>query len=69
MSAANEDVVWTLACGDVVPGCPTVFTAATQDQVIAQVAPHAAGSHGLDEIDLETRQAVVAAMVQRPRPA
>ena len=58
----TQPVQWSLACGDVVPGCPTVFTGPSQDDLLNQVAPHAAAAHGLTEIDEPTRNAVLAAM-------
>ena len=58
----TESTQWSIACGDVVPGCPTVFTAASQEELLGQVAPHAAAAHGLTEIDEPTKAAVVAAM-------
>jgi predicted small metal-binding protein len=58
----TENVQWSLACGDVVPGCPTTFTAATKEEILEQAAPHAAAAHGLTEIDEPTKNAVLAAM-------
>ncbi len=42
-----------LACGDVVPGCKYVAEATTEDQLLQQVAKHAAESHGLKEVTPE----------------
>ena len=36
---------FTLACGDVIPGCPATFTADTQEELMAQVAAHANSVH------------------------
>jgi predicted small metal-binding protein len=58
----SENVQWSLACGDVVPGCPTTFTGVSKESVLEQAAPHAAAAHGLTEIDEPTRNAVLAAM-------
>jgi predicted small metal-binding protein len=41
------------ACGDVIPGCNATFTAADEDGIFAQAAPHAAGEHGIDEVTPE----------------
>lgn len=58
----TDEVQWSLACGDVVPGCDATFTGATQDEVLAKVAPHAATDHGITEIDADTQAAVISAM-------
>jgi predicted small metal-binding protein len=36
---------YTMACGDVVPGCPATFEADTQDELMARVAAHANAAH------------------------
>ena len=36
---------FTMACGDVIPGCPVTFTADTQEELMAQVAAHANSVH------------------------
>ncbi|MCA1713005.1 MAG: DUF1059 domain-containing protein [Actinobacteria bacterium] len=46
------------ACGDVVPGCAGTFTGATEDDVLAQVAPHAAQAHGLTDVSPELVQQI-----------
>ena len=38
-----------LACGDVMPGCPTSFSAASQEQLFTEVASHAAAEHGITD--------------------
>lgn len=38
---------YTFACGDVVPGCTTQFTADTQEEILVQVTGHAADDHGV----------------------
>ena len=35
------------ACGDVVPGCDAVFVCDSDDDVLVQVARHAASAHGM----------------------
>ncbi|MDE1161880.1 MAG: DUF1059 domain-containing protein [Acidobacteriaceae bacterium] len=37
-------------CGDVVPGCTSVFTAADEKGIFQQVAAHAAADHGINEV-------------------
>ena len=51
-----------IACGDVVPGCPFTATAATEEELIAQVAAHAAHEHGVTEITPELAAQVKAAI-------
>jgi predicted small metal-binding protein len=37
----------TLACADLVPGCPTVVTAETEEEILQIAAQHAVEAHGL----------------------
>ncbi len=37
----------TLACGDLVPGCPQVFRAETADEILAEAGSHAQEAHGM----------------------
>ncbi len=46
------------ACGDVIPGCSSTFTAVDDDGIFAQVVPHAAARHGIDEVTPEVAEAV-----------
>ena len=48
----------TFACGDLVPGCSARFTAADEDDIVAQVAGHAATDHGVRDMSPELAQAV-----------
>ena len=43
----------TCAYGSVVPGCPATFKAATDDDILAQVAEHARVDHGLETVPPE----------------
>lgn len=36
-------------CGAVVPDCDATFTAATEDEILEQVAVHAREVHGMEE--------------------
>ncbi|NAZ84198.1 DUF1059 domain-containing protein [Kineococcus sp. R8] len=38
-------------CGDVVPGCERDFLGADRDDIVRQVAAHAALDHGLPSVD------------------
>jgi predicted small metal-binding protein len=51
-----------IACGDVVPGCAFTATATTDEELIAQVAAHAAHDHGVTEITPELAAQVKAAI-------
>jgi predicted small metal-binding protein len=51
-----------IACGDVVPGCAFTATAATEEELIAQVAAHAAHDHSVTEITPELAAQVKAAI-------
>jgi predicted small metal-binding protein len=52
--------MFKLACGDVMPGCPARFENSDRDQLMAQVAAHAAAEHGIVDLTPEVRQAVEA---------
>jgi predicted small metal-binding protein len=41
------------ACGSVVHGCTATFNAATEDQILAEVAEHARVDHGITEVSPE----------------
>ncbi len=58
----NRTATWSLACGDVVPGCTSVVSGATRDAVLSAVAAHAAADHGLTDLDAATAAAVEAAL-------
>ena len=51
-----------IACADVVPGCAFTATADTEDELVAQVAAHAAHDHGVSEITPELAAKVKAAI-------
>ena len=55
---------FSIACGDVMPGCAATFEADTQDELLALVAPHAAEVHGVTEITPEVLEAVSGAIKQ-----
>ena len=46
------------ACGDVVPGCEASWVCTTEDDILSQVAAHAAADHGLFEISPDLVAAV-----------
>ena len=51
-----------LACGDVVPGCQFTATAATEEELMQQVAAHAAHHHDVAEVTPELAAKVKAAI-------
>ncbi len=46
------------ACGTVVPGCEGVVTGATDDDVLAAAAAHAASVHGMADVPDEVVEAI-----------
>ena len=57
-------MTYSLACGDVMPGCAATFSADTEEDLLAQAAPHAAEAHGIAEMTPEVLEAVRAAVKQ-----
>lgn len=56
-------MTFSLACGDVMPGCASTFSAASKDELLGQVAEHAASDHGITEITPDVLSAVEAKIV------
>lgn len=46
------------SCGDVVPGCKTVFYGKTEADILSQVAAHARRDHGMTEVPSEVADQV-----------
>ena len=46
------------ACGELVPGCETVFRAESDDEILEQVAVHARDDHGMDEVPPEVEDRI-----------
>ncbi len=55
---------YALACGDVMPGCAATFEADSEADLLAQVGPHAAEAHGIQEVTPEVLEAVKGAIKQ-----
>lgn len=53
---------YSLACGDVVPGCATTLEAGSEEELMARVADHAHDEHGVTEITPELAEQVKAAV-------
>lgn len=49
---------FSLACGDVMPGCVSHFESSSRDDLLGQVAAHAATDHGITEVTPEVLRAV-----------
>ncbi len=49
---------YSLACGDVMPGCAATFSNEDKDAMMQEVAAHAAADHGITEITPEVAEAV-----------
>jgi predicted small metal-binding protein len=54
------------SCGAVVPGCTATFTAASDDEILDQVATHAKDDHGMAEVPDEVVDAVKANIEEVP---
>jgi predicted small metal-binding protein len=54
-----------IACGDIVPGCGFTATAATEEELLKQVAAHAAHDHGVAEVTPELAAKLKAAIKTR----
>ncbi len=53
---------YSLACGDVVPGCASTLEAGSEDDLMAKVADHARDEHGVTEITPELAEQVKGAV-------
>lgn len=57
-------MTYSLACNDVMPGCDATFSADSDDELMTQVATHAAEGHGITDLTPEVLDAVKAAVKQ-----
>ena len=57
-------MTFSIACGDVMPGCPARFEGATEEDVLTQVAAHARDDHGITEITPDVLAAVEGAITE-----
>jgi predicted small metal-binding protein len=53
-------------CGDVVQGCKFTITADNEQELLQQVAQHAASAHGIKEVSPELLAKVKAAVKDTP---
>lgn len=56
-------MTFTLACGDVMPGCASRFEETDRQVLLARVAEHAASAHGITELTPEVVEAVESRIV------
>jgi predicted small metal-binding protein len=54
-----------IACANIVPDCGFTATAATEEELLAKVAAHAAHEHGVTEVTPELASKVKAAIESR----
>lgn len=54
-----------ICCGDVVPGCGFTASAANEEELLKQVAAHAAQHHGVTEVTSELAAKLKAAIKDR----
>ena len=57
-------MTYSLACGDVMPGCAATFSAETEEDLLAQVVPHAAEEHDITDLTPEVVETVKAAITE-----
>ena len=53
---------YTLACGDVMPGCGATFAADSEDENLAKAAKHVNDDHGIADVTPEMVDAVKGAI-------
>jgi len=54
-----------IACAEIVPDCPFTASAATEEELLQEVAAHAARDHGITEVTPELAARVKAAIKSR----
>jgi predicted small metal-binding protein len=54
-----------IACGNIVEGCAFMASARTEEELMQQVAQHAAQSHGVQQVTPELAEKVKAAIETR----
>ncbi len=52
-------------CGDVVPGCSTVFVAESDREILVSVEEHARDEHGMDSVPPEVRGTIISLISER----
>jgi predicted small metal-binding protein len=54
-----------ISCGDVVPGCAWTASAPSEEELVKEVAAHAAEAHGVEDVTPELAAQVKAAIRTR----
>jgi predicted small metal-binding protein len=52
-SMTRRHAVKEFRCGEIVPGCQTVFHAESEEEILEEVAEHARDEHGMDVVPPE----------------
>jgi predicted small metal-binding protein len=65
MTMPDEKKTKHIACGDIVAGCQFTASAATEQELLKQVAAHAAHDHGVTDVTPELAARVKAAIRTR----
>ena len=65
MSTPERQDDKVFACAHIVPDCSFTATAATEEELMKQVAAHAAHDHGIAEVTPELAASVKAAITTR----
>jgi predicted small metal-binding protein len=65
MPVSHVNEAKRIACAEIVPDCPFTASAATEEELLQQVAAHAAHDHGITEITPELVAKVKAAIKSR----
>lgn len=62
--AETSTAAYSIACGDVMPGCSARFEADSEDELMGQVVEHAGKAHGITDITPDTASQVKEAIVR-----
>jgi predicted small metal-binding protein len=65
MPAPENQNAKYIACAEIVPDCAFTASASTEDELLKQVAAHAAHDHGITEVTPELAAKVKAAIKTR----
>jgi len=63
--SADIDNAKYIACAEIVPDCPFTASASSEEELLKQVAEHAAHDHGITEVTPELAAKVKAAIKSR----
>jgi len=61
----KEPTVKVFACGELVPGCETVFQGESEEEILEQVAVHARGDHGMHDVPEEVVDRIRSRITER----